>query len=326
MINSYKKKRKILITGGAGFIGSHLCAKFLERGDTVICVDNFITGCEDNIIFFKDNPNFKLINHDISQPLYIEEDLDWVLHFASLASPRYYLQYPIKTLKSGLLGTHNCLGIAKAKGAKFFLASTSEVYGDPQIHPQIEEYNGNVSIIGPRSCYDESKRAAESITYAYWRQHNVDVRVVRIFNTYGPNMAIDDGRVISNFIVQAIRGDDLTIYGDGSQTRSFCYISDLIEGILQLMEVDYKFPLNLGNPQEYKIVDLAREIINVVETNSQIKFLPLPEDDPKKRRPDITKAKKFLNWEPEVSLQEGLDKTIKYFRKVIKNGSAKKLD
>ncbi len=308
---------KILITGGAGFIGSHLCRCLLDSGHDVFCVDNFITGSKSNISFCEDNPRFKLINYDISQPLYLDEEIDWVMHFASLASPRHYLSHPIKTLKSGLLGTHNCLGIAKAKGAKFFLASTSEVYGDPQVHPQTEEYNGNVSITGPRSCYDESKRAAEALTYAYMRQHGVDVRVVRIFNTYGSNMRPDDGRVVSNFIVQALSGNDITIYGDGNQTRSFCYIDDLVKGILKMMESDYKMPINLGNPSEFKVVELAEKIIELTGSPSKVKFLPLPEDDPKRRKPDISKAKRILGWEPQVSLEEGLTRTIEYFKRVL---------
>lgn len=307
----------ILITGGAGFIGSHLCKRLLEGRNFVICVDNFITGSKDNIAHLLDNPSFRLLNHDISQPLFIEEDIDWVMHFASLASPRHYLHHPIKTLKSGLLGTHNCLGIAKAKNAKFFLASTSEVYGDPQVHPQNEEYNGNVSITGPRSCYDESKRAAESLTYAYMRQHNLNVRVVRIFNTYGPLMHPDDGRVVSNFIVQALRGKDITIYGDGTQTRSFCYIDDLIEGILKMMGCDYKMPLNLGNSSEFKVIELAEKVIELTGSSSKIKFFPLPQDDPKKRKPDITKAQEMLGWRPEVSLEDGLRKTIEYFKRKV---------
>ncbi|RKY29098.1 MAG: SDR family NAD-dependent epimerase/dehydratase [Candidatus Omnitrophota bacterium] len=304
----------ILVTGGAGFIGSHLCRVFVERKYFVICVDNFITGSRENIRPLLDKDNFKLIEHDISEPLYLDEDLDWVFHFASLASPKYYLNYPIKTLKSGLLGTYNCLGIAKAKKAKFFLASTSEVYGDPQIHPQPEEYNGNVNIVGQRSCYDESKRAAEALTYAYKRVHNLSVRVARIFNTFGPNMKIDDGRVVSNFIVQALKGKPLTVYGEGKQTRSFCYIDDLIRGILALTEADYQQPLNLGNPQEFKIINLAQKIISLTRSSSQIRFFPLLEDDPKRRKPDITKARKILDWKPEVSLEEGLTKTIAYFK------------
>ncbi|RKY39072.1 MAG: SDR family NAD-dependent epimerase/dehydratase [Candidatus Omnitrophota bacterium] len=313
------RKKKILITGGCGFIGSHLCKIFLEKNYYVICVDNFITGSKENVEEFLNNSNFRLINHDISSPLYLSDKIDWVFHFASLASPSYYLKYPIKTLKSGVLGTYNCLGIAKEKKVNFFLASTSEVYGDPQIHPQQEEYNGNVSITGPRSCYDESKRAAESLTYAYMRQHNLDVRVARIFNTYGPKMRIDDGRVVSNFIVQALRGEDLTVYGEGLQTRSFCYIDDLIRGVLKMMEVDYKMPINLGNPQEVRIIDLAHLILKLTGSSSKIKFLPLPEDDPKKRKPDIKKAKEILNWQPQVSLEEGLKKTIEYFKEKIKN-------
>jgi len=307
----------ILITGGAGFIGSHLCREFLGRGDAVICVDNFITGSEDNIRALENNSRFRLINHDISQPLFIDDNIDWVLHFASLASPVHYLHYPIKTLKSGLLGTHNCLGIAKAKGAKFFLASTSEVYGDPEVHPQTEEYHGNVSITGPRSCYDESKRAAESITYAYFRQHGLDVRVVRIFNTYGPNMHPNDGRVVSNFIVQALKNCDLTVYGDGSQTRSFCYVDDLVRGIMKMMDINYNMPVNLGNPAELYVMDLAKKIIALVGSSSEIKMFPLPEDDPKKRKPNISKAESLLGWHPKVDLKEGLNRTIEYFRRKL---------
>ena len=306
----------ILITGGAGFIGSHLCKKFIKDGNFVICVDNFITGSKENIKDLLKNKNFKLIEHDISNPLYIEENIDWVLHFASIASPKDYINYPIKTLKSGLLGTHNCLGIAKAKKAKFFLASTSEIYGDPLVHPQTEEYFGNVNPIGIRSCYDESKRAAEALTYAYMRQHNLNIRVARIFNTYGPNMRIDDGRVISNFIVQALKNKPLTIYGDGSTTRSFCYIDDLIKGLIKLMKINYNLPINLGNPSEKKIIDLAYIILELTKSKSKIKFLPKLEDDPQRRRPDITKAKKLLKWEPKVKLEEGLKKTIEYFKKV----------
>jgi nucleoside-diphosphate-sugar epimerase len=282
-------------------------------------VDNFITGTEENIKDLLDRPNFKLINHDISEPLYLNQELDWVLHFASLASPKHYLYHPIKTLKSGLLGTYNCLGIAKAKGAKFFLASTSEIYGDPLVHPQREEYTGNVSVVGVRSCYDESKRAAESLTYAYMRQHNLDVRVARIFNTYGPKTHPDDGRVISNFIVQALREKDITIYGEGQQTRSFCYIDDLLEGICKLMANNYKMPINLGNPQEIRIIDVAKLILRLAGSKSKIKFLPLPEDDPKRRCPDIAKAKDILGWQPKVTLEEGLKKTIEYFKQRLGN-------
>lgn len=305
---------RIIITGGAGFIGSHLCKAFLQRGDFVICVDNFITGSKDNIKEFLNHKNFRLIKHDISVPLHINESIDWVFHFASIASPKDYITYPIKTLKSGLLGTHNCLGIAKAKNAKFFLASTSEIYGDPLIHPQPEEYYGNVNTIGPRSCYDESKRGAEALVYAYRRQHAIDVRVVRIFNTYGPNMQMEDGRVVSNFIVQALKEKNLTIYGKGKQTRSFCYVTDLVDGLLKMMQVNYNMPINLGNPSEFTVSKLAKMVLKLTGSKSKINFLPLPEDDPKKRKPDITKAKKILAFQPQVNLEEGLKKTIEYFK------------
>lgn len=308
----------ILITGGAGFIGFHLCKAFLDLGNTVFCVDNFITGSRENIKDLLERENFVLIDHDISRSLDIESNLGWVFHFASLASPKYYLNYPIKTLKSGLLGAYNCLGIAKIKQAKFFLASTSEVYGDPLVHPQQEEYWGNVNPIGVRSCYDESKRGAEALTYAYWRQHHLDIRVVRIFNTYGPKMQVDDGRVVSNFIVQALRGEDITIYGKGEQTRSFCYVDDLVEGILKMMESEYKMPLNLGNPEEFKVADLAQLVLRITGSSSKIKFLPLPEDDPQRRKPDIGKARELLRWRPRISLEEGLVKTIDYFKRKLK--------
>ena len=307
----------ILITGGAGFIGSHLCRRLLDEGNSVICVDNFITGSRKNVEELLYNTKFRLIEYDISNPLYIKEGLDWVLHFASLASPKHYINYPIKTLKSGLLGTHNCLGLAKKKEAKFFLASTSEVYGDPLVHPQPEEYCGNVSPTGIRSCYDESKRGAESLTYAYMRQHNLDVRVVRIFNTYGPNMHPDDGRVVSNFIVQALKGQDLTIYGKGSQSRSFYYVTDLVEGIIKMMNIDYKMPLNLGNPSEFKIIELANLVLKFTNSKSKIKHLPLPEDDPKQRQPDISKVRKKMDWKPLVSLEDGLKRTIEYFKEKL---------
>jgi len=307
----------ILITGGCGFIGSHLCKYFIARGDSVICVDNFITGSKENIQELLDNPRFELIDHDIAGPLYLEEDIDWVLHFASIASPKEYLAYPIKTLKSGLLGTHNCLGIAKNKKARFFLASTSEIYGDPLIHPQVEAYWGNVNPIGARSCYDESKRGAEALTYAYQRQHSVDVRVIRIFNTYGPFMQVDDGRVVSNFIVQALRGENLTVYGEGKQTRSFCYVDDLVKGIVKVMGVDYQDPINLGNPSEFTVVDLAQIVLKLVGSSAEITFHPLPEDDPKRRCPDISTAKRVLNWQPEVILEDGISKTIEYFKKKV---------
>jgi nucleoside-diphosphate-sugar epimerase len=308
---------RILITGGAGFIGSHLCRVLTERGDEVICLDNLITGFRKNIESLIDTGNFTFIEHDISQPFYPDQDIDWVFHFASLASPKHYLNYPIKTLKSGLLGTQNCLGIAKDKKAKLLLASTSEVYGDPAVHPQPESYWGNVSSIGSRSCYDESKRGAEALAYAYLRKHGIDIRVGRIFNTYGPNMHPDDGRVVSNFIIQSLAGDDLTIYGDGSQTRSFCYVDDLVKGLLKLTEIDYHQPVNLGNPAEFTIKELADLVLEKTHSGSKIKNLPLPEDDPKRRRPDISKAKELLGWQPTVSLEDGLAKTIDYFKKVI---------
>ena len=308
---------KILITGGAGFIGSHLCHSLSGKGNDLICVDNFITGCKDNIRELLDKPGFRLIEHDISCPLDIDEDLDWVMHFASPASPKDYTQHPIKTLKVGTLGTHNCLGIAKKTQAKFFLASTSEIYGDPLIHPQAEEYLGNVNPIGLRSCYDESKRAAETLAFAYHRQHNIDIRIARIFNTYGPLMRIEDGRVVSNFIYQALTSKDITVYGKGNQTRSFCYIDDLVNGITKFMQVDYLGPLNLGNPDEFTIISLAKKILELTRSKSRIKFLDLPADDPKKRQPDIAKAKRLLGWQPRVTLDEGLKKTIPWFKQQI---------
>ncbi len=307
-----------LVTGGAGFLGSHLCQRLLNEGYKVICMDNLITGDAENIKHLIDNPNFVYIQQDVTKYIEVKGALDWVFHFASPASPIDYLKYPIQTLKVGALGTHNTLGLAKAKKAKFMLASTSEVYGDPQVHPQPEDYWGNVNPIGPRGVYDEAKRFAEALTIAYHREHNIDVRIVRIFNTYGPRIRTDDGRAIPTFITQALRGEDLTIFGDGSQTRSFCYVDDLIDGIMRLMEVEYHFPLNLGNPQEITILELARLIINLTASKSRIKFLPLPQDDPKVRRPDITRAKKLLSWEPKVSLTQGLLSTIEYFKHKLK--------
>ncbi|HDI45870.1 MAG TPA: SDR family oxidoreductase [Candidatus Omnitrophica bacterium] len=307
-----------LVTGGAGFLGSHLCQRLLNEGYRVICMDNLITGDAENIKHLIDNPNFVYIQQDVTKYIEVEDPLDWVFHFASPASPIDYLKYPIQTLKVGALGTHNTLGLAKAKRAKFMLASTSEVYGDPQVHPQPEDYWGNVNPIGPRGVYDEAKRFAEALTIAYHREHNIDVRIVRIFNTYGPRIRTDDGRAIPTFITQALRGEDLTIFGDGSQTRSFCYVDDLIDGIMKLMEVEYHFPLNLGNPEEITILGLARLIINLTASKSRIKFLPLPQDDPKVRRPDITKAKKLLSWEPKIPLTQGLLSTIEYFKHKLK--------
>ncbi len=310
--------KTVLLTGCSGFIGSHLSRRLLADGYKVIGIDNFITSTFDNIRDLSGQSRFTFIEHDISNPLYLNDAIDWVLHFASPASPKDYLDYPIKTLKVGTLGTHNCLGIAKEKKAHFLLASTSEVYGDPQVHPQPEEYWGNVNPIGVRSCYDEAKRAAEALTFAYFRQHKINTRVIRIFNTYGPFMRVNDGRVISNFITQAVQGEDITVYGSGSQTRSFCYVDDLIEGIVRSMGVDYPGPVNLGNPTEFTVQELALLIQQMTGGISQIKLLPLPEDDPKKRKPDITKAQQLFQWNPVVSLADGLQKTIPYFRKIMK--------
>lgn len=310
---------RILITGGAGFIGSHLSRRFIEAGSRVICVDNLITGSKENIAGLMGHQDFQFIEHDISTPLFIDEPLDWVMHLASIASPCQYLVHRIKTLKSGLLGTYTCLGIAKEKKAKFFLASTSEIYGDPSVHPQSEEYYGNVNTIGPRSCYDESKRSAEALTYAYRHEWEVDVRVARMFNVYGENMQMDDGRVVSNFIVNALEGEPILVYGNGEQTRSFCYVGDLIEGILRLMNIDYVLPINLGNPHELKIIDLAQEVIRLTGSRSTIEYHPLPEDDPRRRQPDITKAKEMLDWQPHVSLEDGLRRTIDYFAEKLRS-------
>lgn len=308
------KRSRILITGGAGFLGSHLCRRLLADGHSVICLDNFITGTKDNIRDLASHRRFKLVEHDISRPYRPTGKLDWVLHFASPASPKDYLRHPIKTLKVGLLGTYNCLGITKAKGCKFLLASTSEVYGDPLVTPQPEEYWGNVNPIGVRSCYDESKRAAEALTFAYKRQHGLDTRVIRIFNTYGPNMRLEDGRVVSNFIYQALTGKPITLFGKGSQTRSFCYVDDLIEGIVRYMSVNYPGPLNLGNDREFSIIELARMVIALTGSVSRICFEEEMQDDPRQRRPELAKARKLLKWKPAVKLETGLRKTIAWFR------------
>ena len=305
---------KSLITGGAGFIGSHLCDFLLEKGFQVICMDNIITGNENNIKHLKTNKNFRFINHNVSKHIKIEEHLDFVLHFASPASPIDYQQIPIQTLKVGSLGTHNTLGLALAKKAKYVLASTSEVYGDPLVKPQPETYWGNVNPIGPRGCYDESKRFAEALTIAYHNIHKIDTKIVRIFNTYGPKMRKSDGRVVPAFISQALDDKPLTVFGDGSQTRSFCYVSDLINGIFKLMNSDLNDPVNLGNPDEMNIIDFANKVIEFTKSKSKIIFKPLPIDDPKVRCPDISKAKKELEWKPEVSLEQGLRKTIEYFK------------
>jgi dTDP-glucose 4,6-dehydratase len=309
---------RTLITGGAGFIGSHLCDRFLAEGHEVVAVDNFITGTPENIAHMLGNPKFKLIGADISHPLKLRDKVDNVLHFASLASPADYLDYPIQTLKVGSLGTHNTLGIARAHGARYLLASTSEVYGDPLEHPQTESYWGNVNCVGVRGCYDESKRFAESMTMAYHRVHNVDTKIVRIFNTYGERMRLNDGRVLPNFMHQALTGQPITVYGDGKQTRSFQYVSDLVEGIWRLLSSDYHEPVNIGNPAEITILEFAEEVKKLAGASSEIVFRPLPQDDPKIRQPDITLARKLLGWEPKVGRAEGCRRTMEYFRGKIR--------
>ena len=306
---------RVLITGGAGFIGSHLCERFLSEGDDVICMDNLLTGSADNIAHLFSDRRFTFIQQDVTTYIYVKGPLDAILHFASPASPIDYLELPIQTLKVGSLGTHKALGLAKEKNARFLLASTSECYGDPLVHPQNEEYWGNVNPIGPRGVYDEAKRFAEAITMAYHRTHGVATRIVRIFNTHGPRMRLNDGRVVPNFIAQALRGEPMTVYGDGSQTRSFCYVSDLVEGLVRLLRSDYDAgPVNLGNPMEVTILQFAERIKALTKSKSEIVYRPLPEDDPKVRQPDITRARKLLGWEPKVSLDDGLTKTIDYFR------------
>lgn len=309
--------KTILITGGAGFIGSHLADRLIAQENKVIVVDNLVTGSLDNLKALIKNPNFKFIHQNVSQYLNIEDDLDWVMHFASPASPIDFEKLAIPILKVGSLGTHNALGLALEKGAKFFLASTSEVYGDPDVHPQPETYNGNVNPIGPRGVYDESKRFAEAITMAYHRKHKIDTRIIRIFNTYGPRMRADDGRVVCNFLTQALNDQPLTIYGDGTQTRSFQFVDDLVEGIVRLMGVEYNLPVNLGNPYEFTMQELAQKVINLTGSKSQIRYLPLPQDDPRRRRPDISRAKALLDWEPRINLDEGLKKSLDYFKCVL---------
>ena len=303
---------RILVTGGAGFIGSHLIDRLMNQGQEVICLDNFYTGHKRNILKWLGNPYFELIRHDITEPIRLE--VDQIYHLACPASPVHYQYNPVKTIKTNVMGTLNMLGLAKRVKARFLLASTSEVYGDPDVHPQTEEYRGNVNCIGIRSCYDEGKRVAETLAFDYHRQNNVDIRVIRIFNTYGSRMLENDGRVVSNFIVQALRGIPLTVYGDGSQTRSFCYVSDLVEGMMRLMNGDHIGPVNIGNPGEYTILQLAKTIQEMVNPNAELVFKPLPEDDPKQRQPDITRAKTWLGWEPKISLEEGLRLTIEDFR------------
>ena len=306
---------KILLTGGAGFIGSHLCDFLLEKGHYVICVDNLLTGDIKNIKHNLQNKRFEFIKHDVTKPLKISGKIDYILHFASPASPVDYMNYPLETLDVGSLGTKNLLELARKKKAKFLLASTSEVYGDPNVSPQSEEYFGNVNPIGPRSVYDEAKRFAEALTSAYVREKLVDARIVRIFNTYGPRMGLDDGRVVPNFIKQALTGQPLTIYGDGSQTRSFCYVSDMVSGIYKLMHAKTAGPINIGNPKELKVNEFANVILKLTGSRSKIAYKPLPQDDPKQRMPDISKAKKELDWEPKVGLEEGIKKTIEWFSK-----------
>jgi dTDP-glucose 4,6-dehydratase len=305
---------RILITGGAGFIGSHLTDRLIGEGHEVVAMDNLVTGDLANIEHHRANPRFEFIHHNVSNHIHVSGHLDWVLHFASPASPIDYLQLPIQTLKVGALGTHNALGLARAKGAKFMLASTSEVYGDPLVHPQPEDYWGNVNPIGPRGVYDEAKRYAEAITMAYHRVHQLDVRIIRIFNTYGERNRINDGRVVPTFINQAINGEPLSVFGEGQQTRSFQYVSDLVEGVRRLMEVGFNQPVNIGNPTELTILEFAQLIIRLTGSQSRIEYHPLPEDDPKTRRPDITRARETLGWEPRVPVEEGLKKTIAWYR------------
>lgn len=308
---------RVVVTGGAGFLGSHLCERLLNRGDEVIAIDNLLTGSVDNIERLFGRPGFTFVKHDVSQYVWVPGEVDAIMHFASPASPVDFERIPIQILKVGSLGTHNCLGLAKAKDARFFLASTSEVYGDPLVHPQTEDYWGNVNPIGPRGVYDEAKRFAESMTMAYHRAHGVDVRIVRIFNTYGPLMRPDDGRAVSNFVTQALRGEPITIYGDGSQSRSFCYVDDEVEGFLRLLDGDITGPCNIGNPDEYTIKELAEMVIEVTGSSSELIYKPLPVDDPARRRPDITLAQSELDWRPSVDLRTGISRTVEYFRSVL---------
>ena len=303
---------KILVTGGAGFIGSHLIDRLMEQGHEVLCLDNFYTGSKQNILKWLENPRFEVIRHDITETIRLE--VDQVYHLACPASPVHYQFNPVKTIKTNVMGTLNMLGLAKRVKARFLLASTSEVYGDPDVHPQSEEYRGNVNCIGPRSCYDEGKRVAETLAFEYYREHKVDIRVARIFNTYGPRMQEQDGRVVSNFIVQSLKGTPLTVYGDGSQTRSFCYVSDLVEGLMRLMNGDFIGPVNLGNPGEYTILELAQIIQEMINPDTELIYQPLPEDDPKQRQPDSTRAQTYLDWQPTIPLKEGLEMTIKDFK------------
>ena len=309
-------RKRVLITGGAGFLGSHLCSRFLKEGYHVIAMDNLITGSLKNIEEYFQLENFEFHHHDISKYVHVPGELDYILHFASPASPIDYLKIPIQTLKVGSLGTHNLLGLARAKNARILIASTSEVYGDPTVHPQPESYWGNVNPVGPRSVYDEAKRFQEAITMAYHTFHGVETRIVRIFNTYGPKMRLNDGRALPAFVGQALKGTDITVYGDGSQTRSFCYVDDLVEGIYRLLLSDYAQPVNIGNPDEISIKDFADEIIALTGTNQKVVYVPLPQDDPKQRKPDITKAKEILGWEPKVNRKDGLKTTLDYFKSI----------
>ncbi len=311
------EQKRILITGGAGFLGSHLCDRFIKEGYHVIAMDNLSTGSLDNIEHLFPLKQFEFYHHDVTKFIHVPGNLDYILHFASPASPIDYLKIPIQTLKVGSLGTHNALGLAKEKGARILVASTSEIYGDPEVHPQKEEYWGNVNPVGPRGVYDEAKRFMEAITMAYHTYHKVETRIIRIFNTYGPRMRLNDGRALPAFIGQALRGEDITVFGDGSQTRSFCYVSDLVDGIYRLLLSDYSSPVNIGNPVEITIKQFAEEIIALTGTNQKIVYNPLPVDDPKQRQPDITKAREILGWEPKVNREEGLQITYDYFKKVL---------
>ncbi len=313
------KQPTSLVTGGAGFLGSHLCDRLIAEGHKVICMDNLLTGSMENIAHLMGNENFQFIKYNVTDYVYVEGQLDYILHFASPASPIDYLKLPIQTLKVGSLGTHKTLGLAKEKKSRFLLASTSEVYGDPQIHPQPENYWGNVNPIGVRGVYDEAKRFAEAMVMAYHRYHNLDTRIVRIFNTYGPRMRLHDGRALPTFMYQALTGKDITVFGDGSQTRSFCFVDDLVEGIFRLLMSDEVEPVNIGNPEEISLLQFAQEIIEITGTSSNIKFEPLPQDDPKIRQPDISKAKKLLNWEPRINRRDGLMRTLEYFKEQLKN-------
>jgi dTDP-glucose 4,6-dehydratase len=309
---------RTVITGGAGFVGSHLCERFLAEGHEVLCLDNLLTGSRRNIAHLLQHKGFSFLEHNISESVQIEGPIDSVLHFASPASPADYLAHPIPTLKVGALGTHNALGLAKAKDARFLRASTSEVYGDPEVHPQREDYWGNVNPIGPRGCYDEAKRFAEAITMAYYRFHGVKTRIVRIFNTYGPRMRLNDGRVLPAFMGQVLRGENLSVFGKGDQTRSFCYVTDLVDGIYRLLNADFAEPVNIGNPSEITVLELAKEIMAMVpETKSKIDYHDLPQDDPKRRKPDITRAQTLLGWNPTIDRADGLKRTLEYFRAVL---------